>query len=161
MIENSRKGLTLIEVLFVLGIMAILLGAIFVTYGLVDTRVESNDFQNEVLLILQSADDLVNNQPGVMFNEWQLRSFLPSKYSSSNKENIDNGLISPWRSPVNFWYYQGTDDVYYLAASDIPYAICRQLMHTNWSEFNMTINSVTCTPNEAGYISLARNYKEY
>lgn len=161
MLNHSRRGVSLLEVLFVLGIMAIILGVVYVTYSLAYSRIQTNDLKDEVMLVLQTADELVENEPGAMFNEWQLKPLLPSKYWSGNNNNTDNGLITSWKSPVNFWYEQGTDDEYYLAVSDIPYSICEQLKIVNWSEFKLTVNTLTCGENDSGYMLLVRNYNSY
>lgn len=95
-----RKGVTLIEALFVLGIMAIILGGVMLLLSQNTERLKFNQFRDEIMLIGESASTLYQSEPefdsqltpGVLIKS----GLIPQKYIKNND------LVTPWGTTITW-----------------------------------------------------------
>lgn len=95
---QRRQGITLIEVLFVLGIMAILIGIVMYSLSSVNSRNKENQLFEEIYQIKSIMVDLCTNNLDAcktdIIQPIAKSGLLPSKY-------IKNGtIIDPYGSPL-------------------------------------------------------------
>ncbi|MBS1089939.1 type 4 pilus major pilin [Gluconobacter wancherniae] len=138
-----QRGITLIESLFVLGIMAILIGGVMAFYSLSNTAMKSNQLISEVAQLIQATQDLNKDRTTFTGMNSQILAktgLLPSKY-------INNGsLVTPWGGEIQtipFNYSDNGPDVY-LAFNilNLPKEACIKL---GMQDFGGTAQSVTVT----------------
>jgi len=101
--KQYRKGITLIEALFVLGIMAIIIGLVMVLYSQNSERNKENAFFGNELSSLVSAasalcDDNMNSSSCTTdLTEAFIKSgLIPNKYIKGN-----SSIIDPWGDAIS------------------------------------------------------------
>lgn len=101
--ETKKKGITLIEALFVLGVMAILIGLVMVLFSQNSERNKENTFFGDELSSLVSAsstlceDNLNDNTCSTDITSALITSgLIPNKYIKDNKSIVD-----PWGATIN------------------------------------------------------------
>lgn len=130
---NNRKGLSLLEVLFVLGVLAILLGMIFMIQSHVSARIKSNSLIQEVLDIRNAEDTLFSSTgSGFASNEhFGLSSTDIAKTGLISKEYIRNGdLTTPFGSSITI--DNSSPSHYIIWLWDVPYESCIAFAEQNW-----------------------------
>jgi len=160
--DKNRHGVSLIEVLFVLGIMAILIGMIMVVYSNVTINQKSNQMIEEFLTIINDAQSLTSGFPDFqnIDSKTLIQSgLLPQKYISGDK------IITPFGSEIEIYVYGpgntadsvGKLAVYFL---DLPQVPCIMLAtkavgqladgyNVNWNWTNGMSNGNGLTPSQA------------
>jgi len=99
-----RRGITLAEVMLVLGITAIILGLAMTLYGLVTTKNTANDLVEEIFIIRDAAMNLSSGK-----SDWNSvnaaslvqSGLIPNRYISPDKTNI----LDPYGNIVNIVQY--------------------------------------------------------
>ena len=126
--QKNRKGVTLIEVLFVLGISAILLGLVMTLYSSNNMKVDSNNVLAELAEFRSIAQELYGSE--VLNGNYQDIStalknsgLVPLKYTSMIGLQTMNG--EPVQVLLNAWGGQ-----YIFRLYDIPKAECVSLATT-------------------------------
>ncbi|MFC2140460.1 prepilin-type N-terminal cleavage/methylation domain-containing protein [Candidatus Auribacterota bacterium] len=133
---KKEKGFTLIEILFVIAIIAVLAGLLIPTVGLVQNKARKGKaesmiqslsvavkmYQNDFGLLPTSADFSGSNATTVLVQALGQR-FIGSSAGNvgpyvefKNKDLNGNQIIDPWGNP---YYYYGDDDNG--ATGDAPY----------------------------------------
>lgn len=122
--NRKRKGITLIEVLFVLGIMAILIGIVMTTLSMATEREKLNQFKEEILTIGNIGNELSQSQPD--FNNVSTEAIAKS-HLLPNKYVKGNGLVTPWGGSIDIM--PGGD--LWMMVNDVPQAACKALDRTS------------------------------
>ncbi|MBS0983723.1 type 4 pilus major pilin [Gluconobacter cerinus] len=138
-----RKGITLIESLFVLGVMAVLIGGVMVFYSLATVSMKSNQLITEVSELIQITQDL--NKDRTTFTGMNSQILAKSGLVSSKYINKGN-LVTPWGGEIQaipFNYSDNGPDVY-LAFNilNLPREACIKL---GMQDFGGNAQSVTVT----------------
>lgn len=130
---NFKKGLSLLEVLFVLGILTILLGMIFIIQAHVSARIKSNSLIQEVLAI-RNAEDTLFSSTGAGFASDQhfgLSSTDLAKTGLISKEYIHDGdLMTPFGSSITI--DNSSPGHYIIWLWSVPYESCVAFTQQNW-----------------------------
>lgn len=138
-----RKGITLIESLFVLGIMAVLIGGVMVFYSLASISMKSNQLITEVTQLIEITQEL--NKDRTTFTG--MNSQILAKSGLVSSKYISGGsLVTPWGGEIQaipFNYEDNGPDVY-LAFNilNLPREACEKL---GMQDFGGTAQSVTVT----------------
>nr|WP_025825236.1 type 4 pilus major pilin [Acetobacter persici] len=138
-----RKGITLIESLFVLGIMAVLIGGVMVFYSLSNIALKSNQLITEVSELIQITQEL--NKDRTTFTGMNSQILAKTGLVSS-KYILGGTLVTPWGGEIQaipFNYDDNGPDVY-LAFNilNLPREACEKL---GMQDFGGTAQSVTVT----------------
>lgn len=94
---KGRKGVTLIEALFVLGIMAVLIGMVMVLLSQTTSSTKTNQLTEEITTIVDAAHQLYQGQPAYDSNVGTAiasSGLLPSRYINSNT------IVSPFGATI-------------------------------------------------------------
>jgi len=131
---NMKKGVTLIEVLFVLGISAILLGVVYLYYAHAYSQQKTVAAREEFLSIRDAIQELYSNQTlevwGTLNNETITKSGLLSK-KYTGADGSDNAwgtnLINPWGGPIVVYNVDNGDlsqSYFQIVFYDVPKEDC-------------------------------------
>jgi len=132
-IINTRKGLSLLEVLFVLGLLAILLGMIFMIQSHVSARIKSNDLIQEVMAIRNAQDTLLGSTGSGFASDqhFGLSSTDLAKTGLIPEEYIHNGdLVTPFGSSITI--DNSSPSHYIIWLWSVPYESCIAFAQQNW-----------------------------
>lgn len=144
-LKTHRRGLTLIEALFVLGIMAILIGLVMVLYSMASEKQKTQQLITEVSLLIDACNSLTDSQSS--YKNLDSKSLaksglIPSKF-------IKDGLIvTPYGGkieviPFNYQKDHQGDNIY-LAFNFLylPQSACERL---GLLDYKNVAQSVTVT----------------
>lgn len=111
MLKQKSRGVTLVEVMMVLGVLAILLGLLMSILGMVQTNQKSNEMLQELYLIKQQTISLCSGTEDTCKGEVDISAtiakanVLPRRYVSSDGNTLKD-------------VYGGPLEVAYLSAKD-------------------------------------------
>lgn len=104
---KKRQGVTLIEALFVLGIMAILIGAVMVLLSQNTTRLKNNQMLQEIGVLQDAFRSVCSND----FNSCSQGDFDFSKYIVQSKilsdkylDTTNQNILDPYGSPLTLTF---------------------------------------------------------
>lgn len=123
---KKRKGVSLIEALFVLGIMAVILGMVMVLYSENTISIQANALEEELNSIVNIGHQLnqaKSGYDGLTSTNIANSGLLSSKYIK-NKSDI----VSPFGTTINYYGYPG--DIV-LTVDGVPKAICEKIVAGN------------------------------
>lgn len=137
----NKKGVTLIEVLFVLGIMAVILGLVMILASQSNDRKKANQLKEEILQIVNIANSLSNgasDYQNVSASDIIKSGLLPASYA---KNGI---LLSPYGSEITVFVYGpgNKEDTGRLAVylSGVPKIACVELISQDFSGLATAVN---------------------
>jgi len=130
-----QRGVTLIEALLVLGIMAILIGTVMTFYALANASYKSNQLIEEVGQLIQITQDLNRDQKtyaGMNSEILAKTGLIPNRFISSGS------VVTPYGTEVQaipFNYAGDNAPDLYLAFNflNLPRDACEKLGTTNFS----------------------------
>lgn len=166
--NNTRRGVTLIEVLFVLGIASIVIGLVMLLVSQAGDRKKANQLKSEILQIVNIANSLSDGESdyqNVSGTDIIKSGLLPASYSKNGM------LITPYGSEINVFVYGpgNKDDTGRLAVylSGVPKVACVELITQDFSGLATAVNGnwnwgggVTNTgvkPNNVGNVCMQNN----
>lgn len=96
--QRNRKGVSLLEALFVLGIMAILIGAVMLLYSFCTDRYKTYKMFEEIELGKSITVALCGTTPGCTLSssEYVTSGLVPSGFITNNT------IVDPWGSNIYF-----------------------------------------------------------
>lgn len=138
--KKNRNGLSLIEVLFVLGIMAILIGGIMILFSQNTDAIKSNQLREEILTIYKIGSQLTSDYPD--FNNITAldiinSGLLPSKYIQSQN------IVSPYGGQIYITSYEasGTSAPSFgVYTNNLPKIACIFLASQDFSGLSSAVN---------------------
>ena len=139
---NYSKGVSLIEALFVLGIMAILIGMVMVLLSSASDRFKTNSLKEELMEIVHIASDLSKGRA----DYWGSIT-APDIINSGQlgHQYYSNGLITtPYGTVINFATVNAssttTNDIINLWVSGLSQADCISIATTDFSNLSNAMN---------------------
>lgn len=139
-----RKGITLIESLFVLGVMAVLIGMVMVLFSMANASLKSQKLINEATQLIEIANEINNDRStytGMNNSVLAKTGMVPNEFINSGQ------VVTPWGGEIDVipFNYAGSNapDVY-LAFNflSLPREACEKL---GIQDFGGTAQSVTVT----------------
>lgn len=129
MYKNQRKGVTLLEVLFVIGIMAVILGAIYVVLGNTTTRKKSNESRMEFTQLQNAINSIYDGQSEETWIGLNEEVVAKNKLINNKYISKDGGLVNPYGGSVVIYdHEQGAGLSYYqIVFYGIPKQGCIEL----------------------------------
>ena len=119
--KNNKRGLTLIETLFVLGIMAILLGMIMLLYSRSVEREKINNIMIEIGELKEVANDLYKDQIQNIPEDTEISNTLLKSGLIQNNYNNNGTLTTPFGQTIyvmlNQWGGKIAFQIYNLSIS--------------------------------------------
>jgi len=126
--KSKRKGVSLIEALFVLGIMAILLGMVMILLSQSNESNLDNENTEELEQIIEMIHDLYSGEPnynGLSPQTIPLSAYLKSSYI------IGKNLYSPYTTGINF-FSTGVNNDEFEIVEKIPFTGCVKLLSSDF-----------------------------
>lgn len=95
---RKRKGVSLLEALFVLGIMAIIIGGVMILYSFCTDRYKTSKMFEEIELGKSITASLCGTTPGCTLssNNYVESGLVPQSFISNNN------IVDPWGSNIYF-----------------------------------------------------------
>lgn len=148
--DIKKKGVTLLEALFVLGIMAIILGLIFVMYSQANDKRKTTALKEEIGLLKYTMDSLLSDQIqnqngkdpingqlgyyGLGATELIKSGMIPAKYINKNL------IVTPFGGTIDF--HVDNNSVWVLWIYGLTNNACVTIATTEWGNIhNMNINN--------------------
>lgn len=126
--KSKRKGVSLIEALFVLGIMAILLGMVMILLSQNNESNLDNENTEEIEQIINMVHDLYSsssNYDGLSPQTVPLSAYLKNSYV------IGKNLYSPYSTGINF-FPTGVNNSEMEIVEKIPFTGCMKLLSSDF-----------------------------
>lgn len=145
--KKRRQGVSLIEALFVLGILAILLGMVMMLYSKATSEAKSNALKEEILDIYKIGEQITASKTD--FDNIQASDIINS--GLLNRKYISNGLIvTPYGTEVDITTYSGESPTFGVYVNNIPKDACALL---STQDFSGIANAVNTNWNWAGGVT--------
>jgi len=125
--KRKARGVTLVEVMMVLGVMAFLLGLVMLVAALVNGTNKSNQFIEEITTLVDVTNQLTQGQndlSGLSEADLAKSGLIPTRWTDGSTQ-----LFSPFGSQITVKGSaagQGTDNLttYTITAQNIPQTAC-------------------------------------
>lgn len=137
----KNRGVTLVEVMMVLGVMAFLLGLIMTIMSIVSDHRKNNELLQEIFIVKDATTSLTENANKTVENDdlapvlYKAKA-VPQKYFSSSED-----LITPYGTQIklytNAWAVSGIT----LWLSSVPKTACMLLGAGGWGG-NQSVNNI-------------------
>jgi len=136
----NNRGVTLVEVMMVLGVMAFLLGLVMTIMGSVNQSRHADELKQEIITLAQISNELSNSR--VDFSNIQASSviqsgLLPKKYIAGDQIVTPSGghiileNYGEYQNTISFWAYGLTRDECMLIVTT-DFSGITSAMNTNW-----------------------------
>jgi len=123
---KQRRGVSLIEALFVLGIMAVLLGMVMVLYSENTISIQANALEEELNSIVNIGHQLNQSKSG--YDGLTSTAIAESGLLASKYIKNQSGIVSPFGTTIN---YYGYPEAIVLTVDGVPKAICEKIVSSN------------------------------
>jgi len=135
---KTRRGISLIEALFVLGIMAIIIGAIMVLYSQSNDREKINQLKDEILTIYNISSTLTNDMSD--FSNLQSSNIISS--GLLDKRYIQDGhIITPLGGMITMGNYGAGVPSISLWMYGLSKSNCQLIVTTDFSGISTSLNT--------------------
>lgn len=135
--NTFRQGVTLIEALFVLGIMAILLGMVMVIYNRVSEREKINETRSLVFNIYNASNDLTSGLDD--FGDLSTTVLIQS--GLIDKKYINNGsFITPLGGSIITGNYGTGANSYSIWIYNLSKTACEEIVSQDWTGLTLALN---------------------
>ena len=129
---KRRKGVTLIEALFVLGIAAVLLGLVMVLLSQTTSSNKTNQLSQEITTIVDATHELYQGQPtygtDAIGTTLAQSGLIPSRYIGTG-----NVLVSPFGATITVTGNASANlNTFQIAVPNVPQASCVKLATTDY-----------------------------
>lgn len=148
--NRNKKGVTLIEALFVLGIMAVILGLTFVVYSEAQDKRKTTELKEEIGLLKYTMDSMIQDQVqgqngketingqlgyyGLGADELIKSGMIPNKYINGKY------IVTPFGGKIDF--HVDYNSVWVLWIYGLSKNSCVTIATTEWGNIhNMNINN--------------------
>lgn len=138
--KNKRNGYTLIEIMLVIGLIAILMVSIFIIYQKIDNKFKADSVSKNLIMLSSNIDNSFSSflSPQDLTNEFALSSNLVPKPLVLSNTSISNGYGGQLELGIDNSFYT-------ITLKDIPNSVCGYLTATNFIRLapGIKINSTT------------------
>lgn len=140
---KKRRGVTLIEALFVLGIMAVLIGMVMVMLSQTNSSNKTNQLSEEITTIVDTAHELYQGQPD--YNNIDSTTLAKSGLFPNRWVN-GSGLVSPFGAPITLTSVtQNGVAAFKISIPTVPQAACVKIATTDYGN-GLLARTPTGTP---------------
>jgi len=161
---KGRKGVTLIEALFVLGIMAVLIGMVMVLLSQTTSSTKTNQLTEEVTTIVDAVHQLYQGQAsysGLDTSVLAQSGLLPNRYVGTGGTNGGSNIVNPFGSNVTVTGQSGSAGSSGVSAyfevdiGTVPQAACVKVLTTDFGSgmLNRTPGTNTTGPESPANLS--------
>lgn len=140
---SRQRGVTLVEALFVIGIMTILIGVVVVILSQTSQRQKDIQTISELLNIENIMHQLYQSQPtydGMTISDLLKSGLLPARYISGSK------VIDAYGGEIQIWpHYVNSSSTIEIQISNAPRQLCEKIASYNWGNdvVSLTLNGST------------------
>lgn len=156
---KKRKGILLIEALFVLGIMAILIGMVMVYYSHTEEKYIANETVQEVIVLFNFISDYKSqhgNVNGIDVKFLKASNVLPDKYFSGDstlltpsKGTIALTAVPTWGTGEVAVWLNGISKESCMALAQMDIAAFTNVRRVNWEkEYDQSVTA-SMSPSDA------------